>query len=92
MRLNECVSHRMTNQPVHAQLAGPTCIVRVVCRNLLSRILRWGVLQGIQLSPEGSKLLPLLGAPEGGLLSCQPHCCVIQLSLQACTKMSQVTC
>lgn len=69
------------NKQVNACLAGPTC--RVVCKNLLSRILRWGMLQGIQLSPEGSKLLPLLRAPEGGLLSCQPHCCVIQLSLQA---------
>ena len=59
----------------------------VVCRNLLSRVLWWGMLQGIQLSPESSELLPLLRAPQGGFLSCQPDCCVIQLSLQACMKV-----
>ena len=49
----------------------------VVCRNLLRRVLGWGMLQGIQLSPEGSKLLPLLRAPQGSFLSCQPDCCVV---------------
>ena len=40
-----------------------------------------GMLEGIQLGSEGGQLLPLLSPSEGGLLSCQPHCCIIQLSL-----------
>ncbi len=40
-----------------------------------------GMLKGIQLGSEGGQLLPLLGTSEGSLLCCQPHRCIIQLSL-----------
>ena len=82
--MSECVSECVS--------AEPTCMLGVVCRNLLSSVLGWGMLQGVQLSPEGSELLPLLRAPEGSFLSRQPDCCVVQLSLQACTKVGCVMC
>lgn len=51
-----------------------TCILGRYCSGLLGRGCGkgsdWGMLKGIQLGPQGSQLLPLLGAPQGCLLSC----------------------
>ncbi len=55
-------------------------VVGLLCREG-SRAADGGMLEGIQLGSEGGELLPLLSPPEGGLLSCQPHRCIIQLSL-----------
>lgn len=41
---------------------GHTCMLSMVCRNLVGRVWWWGMLQGSQLSPEGCELLPLLRA------------------------------
>ena len=78
------VPHALLTGSSQHQDRNNTCImgwrVGLLCR-VGGRAADGGMLEGIQLGSEGGELLPLLSPPEGGLLSCQPHCCIIQLSL-----------
>ncbi len=79
------VPHALLTRSSQHQDHNNTCIMGwrvggLLCREG-GRAADGGMLEGIQLGSEGGELLPLLSPPEGGLLSCQPHCCIIQLSL-----------
>ena len=71
-----------THQPLRRDRARLVTFVSSRRGRGVGRARRRGLLQGIQLCPEGGQLVALVGGAHCCLVTGQPRCCLIQLSLQ----------